>query len=257
VRVIIAQFLMSLAVLAFAGAALLAGRVSHVRAQRFAFAWTFTGWAFLVQGANSLFHDVFSLLGFLGGEGSAAWDGVLRWHPILSHSRSFLLTAFAVVLAVLLHRYRVHARLPLRAPLMAVVAGMLVGGVVGWQEPAFNRGTHYSLVAVFNVMELLAFMALLMVGITSGRMDRSLWAALGLNAFILALSGLLFAAIARIDMIGEWSPRPLHIQGVKLALRLVMVAIAVHYLLRVRRGDPIRGLIDESYSPIGAASLSG
>lgn len=249
-RVIIAQILMSFAVLAFAGTALLAGRASERRAHRFAYAWTFTGWAFLVQGVNSLFHDVFALAGVLGGEGSAAWNGVIRSHAILSHSRSFLLATFAVVLAVLLHRFRARADLPsLRGPMAAVLAGMVLGGIVGWQEPEFTRATHYSAVAVYDVMELLAFMALLMVGITSGRMDRSLWAALGLNAFILALSSLLFAAIARIDVTGEWSPHPLAIQGVKVALRLVMVAIAVQYLRRVRRGDPIRGLIDVSFDP--------
>lgn len=257
-RVIIAQIMMSLAELAFAGAALLAGRESAGRAQRFAYAWTFTGWAFLVQGANSLFHDAFSLVAFLQGPESGSWAAVLRWHPILSHSRTFLLTTYAVVLAVLLYRFRAGTGAPpLRRPLAVMLGGMVLGAVVGWHEPAFTRITHYSAVAVFDVMELLAFMALLLVGITSARMDRSLWSALALYGFTLALSVLLFAAISRFDVVGEWSPSPLSVQGVKAALRLVMVAIAVQHLRSLRRGDRIRGLIDEPFASGTMASLHG
>ncbi|HEX2208610.1 MAG TPA: hypothetical protein VHG93_13070 [Longimicrobium sp.] len=257
-RVIVAQILMSVAELAFAGAALLAARASAGRAHRFAYAWAFTGWAFLVQGANSLFHDAFSLVAFLQGAESASWAAVLRWHPILSHSRTFLLTTYAVVLAVMLYRFRAGTGVPpLRRPLAVMVAGMVLGAVVGWQEPEFTRATHYSAVAVFDVMELLAFMVLLIVGITSGRMDRSLWSALALYGFTLALSVLLFAAIARFDVAGEWSPSPFAIQGVKTALRFVMVAIVIQHLRALRRGDPVRGLIDEPLGRVPMASLHG
>jgi hypothetical protein len=254
VPVLIAQLLMSLAALAFAAVALLAGRESAVRAPRFAFAWTFTGVAFLLQGTNSLFHASFSLFAFLQGSESAAWAAVLRWHPILSHSRSFMLTTFALVLALVLYRFRDGSHPPpLRGALAAVFAGMVLGGLVGVDEAAFTRATHYSAVAVFDVMELFAFMAVLIVGIISGHMDRSLWSALAINGFILALSVLLFAAIARFDVAGEWSPSPVAIQGVKALLRLVMVAVAFQHLRALRRGDPVRGLIDE---PLGRTPMT-
>lgn len=257
-RVILAQFLMSFAALAFAGAAMLVARASTGRGHRFEYAWALTGFAFLVHAANSLFHDVFSLIAFVQGAGSASWAAVLRWHPILSHSRTFLLTAYAVVLAVVLYRFRSSANSrPLRLPAGVILGGMVLGAVVGWQEPAFTRATHYSAVAVFDVMELLAFMGLLIVGITSGRMDRSLWAALSLYGFSLALSVLLFAAIARFDVVGEWSPSPLFIQSVKTALRLAMVGIAIQHLRALRRGDPVRGLIDEPFGRSSVASLHG
>lgn len=255
---VIAQLLMSLAVLAFAGTALLVGRESAGRAPRFAYAWTFTACAFLLQGSISLFHHVFSLIAFLQGRESASWAVVVQWNPVLNHSRSFVLTTFAVVLAVVLYRFRASTehQSP-RWPLALLLAGMVVGAVVGWQEPAFTRARHYSAVAVFDVVELFAFMGLLIVGITSGRMDRSLWSALALNGFIVALSVLLFAAIARFDVAGEWSPSPLSIQGVKAALRLVVLAIAVHHLRALRRGDPIRGLTDEPLGRPSVASLHG
>jgi hypothetical protein len=258
VPVLIAQLAMSLAALAFAGTALLVGRASVDRAPRFAYAWTFTGCAFLVQHSISLFHHVFALVAFLLGRESAAWAAVVRWTPLLNHSRSFLLTAFAVVLALVLHRFRGGSdRPPLRGPLAAVVGGIVVGAVVGWQEPEFTRATHYSAVAVFDVVEMLAFMGLLIVGITSGRMDRSLWSALAFNAFITALSVLLFAAIARFDVAGEWSPKPLTIQGSKAALGLVLLGIAVSHLRSLRRGDPVRGLIDDRVASHKVASLHG
>jgi uncharacterized membrane protein len=258
VPVLIAQLVMSLAALAFAGTALLIGRASVDQTHRFAYAWTFTGCAFLVQDSISLFHHVFALVAFLLGPASAAWAAVVGWTPILNLSRTFLLTAFAVVLAVVLYRFRGGSdRPPIRGPLVAMVVGMALGGAVGWQEPAFTRATHYSAVAVFDVVEMLAFMGLLIVGITSGRMDRSLWSALALNGFITALSVLLFAAIARFDVAGEWSPSPLTIQGVKAALGLVMLAIAVQHLRSVRRGDPVRGLIDEPFASARVASLQG
>lgn len=256
--VLISQLVMSIAALAFAGTALLVGRASAVRAQRFAYAWTVTGCAFLLQGAISFFHHIFSLIAFLQGPQSAAWAAVVRWNPVLNHSRSFVLTTFAVVLALVLYRFRSASEIPpLRAPLVALGGGMVLGAVVGWQEPVFTRATHYSAVAVFDVMELLAFMALLIVGITSGRMDRSLWSALALNGFIVALSVLLFAAIARFDVAGEWSPSPLAIQGVKATLRLMVLVIAVQHLRGLRRGDPVRGLIDEPFGRPRVASLHG
>lgn len=256
--VLLAQLVMSLAALAFGCTALLIGRASAGRANRFAYAWTFTGCAILLQHAISLFHHVFALVAFLQGPESAAWAAVVRWNPILNHSRSFLLTAFALVLALVLYRFRGSSdQPPRRVPLAALAAGMVLGGVVGWQEPAFTRATHYSAVAVYDVVEMLAFMGLLIVGIISGRMDRWLWSALALNAFTTALSVLLFAAIARFDVVGEWSPSPLTIQGLKAALGLVILGIALQHLRGLRRGDPVRGLIDDAFASGRVASLHG
>jgi hypothetical protein len=249
-RILMGQVAMSLAVLAFAAVALRVGGALPAHARRFAFAWRFTGWAFLVEGSNSLFHDVFSIVAYRGGPESAAWAAVLAWHPILNHSRTFLLTAYAVVLGVALVRAaRMRTPPSLGRGLALVVAGMLVGGVVGWREAAFSGWTHFSAVAVFDIMELLAFMFLIAAGLTTGLMDRALWFAISLNGFILALSVLLFAALSQVDLATQWSPSPLHVQGAKAFLHSLMVVIAAVYLRRVRAGRPIRGLVDAPARP--------
>lgn len=257
-HVLAAQFAMSLAMIAFAVLALFIARAIPGHERRFEYAWALTGWSFLLSGSNSLFHDVFSLIGFRGGENSAAWAAVLAWHPVLNHSRTFLLTAFCVVLAVILYRAGAGgAPPPLRRSMAFVAGGMVLGGLVGWWEPDFSNYTHYSAVAVLDVMEMLAFMVLLMVGITSGGLDRALWACLGLNGFILALSVLMFAAAAHLGVVGQWAPRPVHVQTLKTVLRCLILAVAVQHLIRVRQGRPVRGLLDEPRRPAGMATLHG
>jgi hypothetical protein len=250
------QVAMSLAVLAFAAVALRVAGALPQHARRYAYAWAFTGWAFLLEGFNSLFHDVFSIIAFRGGPESAAWAAVLRWHPVLNHSRTFLLSTYCVVLAVALYQIA-RDRQPLRIAtgLGIVAVGMLVGAVVGWNEAAFSGITHFSAVAVFDIMELVAVMALLSIGLTSGAMDRSLWVAMGVNGFILALSVLLFAAISRIEFTGQWSPRPLQMQWTKACLHMLMVVIAVRHLRRIREGRPVRGLVEAPVRGAGIPSL--
>lgn len=254
-RVLAGQIIMSLAVLVFAALSLRVARALPGHAQRYAFAWAFTGWAFLVEGCNSLFHDLFSLTGFLGGPGSAAWDAVISWHPVLNHSRTFLLTTYCLVLSAALFRIaRDETHSPRVGPAVALtVGGMLVGALVGWREPDFTTWTHYSAVAIFDIMELVAVMTVLVAGMMSGAMDRSLWVSLGLSGFILALSVLLFAALAQIDLSGLWSPKPWHLQTTKAVLQVSIVFVAIRHLRRIRRGRPVRGLLE---APLRPATLS-
>ncbi|MBW3571814.1 MAG: hypothetical protein KY467_11970 [Gemmatimonadetes bacterium] len=246
-RVLAAQCAMSLAMLAFAVLALLIARAIPRPERRYAYAWALTGCTFLATGLNSLFHDVFSIIGFLGGPTSRPWALVLWWHPVLNHSRTFALTAFCVVLALVLYRRTAVGAEPppLRTAMAGVLGGMVLGGLVGWWEPDFTNFTHYSAVAVFDVLEMVAFMAVLAVGIASGGIDRALWLSLALNGFILALSVLLFAAEAHLGVAGQWAPRPLHVQTLKAVLRCLMVAVALRHLLGVSRGRPVRGLLPD------------
>jgi len=255
-RTLVAQLAMSVAVLLFAALAVRVAGALPGRARQYAYAWAFTGWAFIVEGLNSLSHDLFSIVGFRGGPGSAAWNAVLRWHPVLNHSRTFLLTTFCVVLAIVLHRAGRGVRPPpLRRTLAIVAGGMLAGAVVGWYEPFFTNRTHYSAVAIFDIMEMIAMMALLVVGITSGGMDRALWFSLGLNAFVVALSVLLFAAAAQIGVVGQWTPSPLYVQTAKTIMHGLMVAIAWIHLRRIGRGHPVRGLLDTPMQPQELTSM--
>lgn len=257
-KILASQLVMSLAVLAFAMVALRIAGALPGNAQRYGYAWELTGWTFLLAGSNSLFHDLFSIIAFQGGAESQAWAAVLRWHPILNHSRTFLLTAYCLALVVALYRLgRDETAPPLRWTFGVAVMGMIIGGAVGWLEEAFSGLSHYSAVAVFDIMELGAFMLLLIVGLSSGSMDRSLWGILSVNGFVLALSVLLFAALSRIDLAGQWTPRPWHVQSTKALLRVLMVALALRQLWRLRHGHPVRGLLESTPRPATTPSLHG
>jgi hypothetical protein len=81
-------------------------------------------------------------------------------------------------------------------------------------------------------------------------MDRSLWGALGVNAFTVALSVLWFAFLSRIDIGGQWAPRPYYIHIAKTALYGVMIALAYRQLRRLNRGRPMRGFFDAQHLPV-------
>jgi hypothetical protein len=241
-----AQTCISLCVLVFAVLALRISRRIPRSQPAFRYVWALTGGTFLIRGANSLFHDVFSIIAFTGGAESRAWAAVMKWHPLLNHSRTFLLVAYCAVLCVVL--VRAERRLPLPAPrtsLAFVVLGMGVGALVGWQEDAFSALTHFSAVAVWDILEMLALMAVLLVGISTGSLDRGMWACLGINAFALTLSVLWFAFLSRFDVPGEWRPRPYQIQVVKVFLYLGMNWVAVMQLRQVRRGTVLRSFVDD------------
>lgn len=257
-KILASQLVMALAVLAFAMVALRIAGAIPGHAQRYGYAWKLTGWTFLLAGSNALFHDLFSIIAFQGGAESRAWAAILRWHPILNHSRTFLLTAYCFALVVALYRIGRGKTPPqLRWTFGAAVMGMFAGGTVGWNEDVFSGLTHFSAVAVFDILELGAFMLLLIVGLSSGSMDRALWAVLGVNGFSLALSVLLFAALSQIDFAGQWTPRPWHVQSTKAMLRVLMVVIALRQLWRLRQGYPVRGLLESASGPAARPSLHG
>lgn len=255
-HVLLAQVAMSVTVLAFALVALRVAGALPGHARGFAYAWSLTGWAFLVEGSNSLAHDLFSITGFLGGPQSRAWDAVIHWHPVLNHSRTFLLTTYCLVLAVVLYRVRTRGGEPppLWRSMLVVLGGMLAGALVGWSEPVFTPFSHYSAVAVFDVMELAAIMVLLAVGMNGG-MDRPLWFSMGINGFVVALSVLLFAAVSQIDVLGQWWPRPVYVQVAKTLLHVVMVGVALRHLQGIRQGRPVRGLMEAPLRGAGVPSL--
>jgi hypothetical protein len=239
-----AQTATGLCLLVFALYALRVAREIAPSAIAFRFGWVLTGGAFLIQAVNLLFHNLLSIAAYVGGEGSAAWR-VISWHPIFNHSRTFLLAAFCGVLCMGLVRAGRRAPLPTaRTWIPMLLGGMVLGGIVGLNEEAFSASTHYSAVALWDMVELLLMLSVLFVGMVTGRMERTLWFCLGVNAFVLAISVLTFAALTQIDVGGQWVPRPWHVQMAKVPLYLLMIAIARRQLWRVRNGRPMRSFIE-------------
>lgn len=215
------------------------------------YGWALTGVAFLLHATNKAFHDLFAVVAFVGGPSSGTWARYLAWNAPLNHSRTFLLTAFSLLLAYVLGRHGVRREMPTArvwGPLF--LAAMALGVAAGLREDVFSPLRHYTAVAVWDIMELLSMLVLLLVGLGTGRMDRGLWACLSVNAFILALSVLWFAALSRVGVGGEWAPRPYQIQLTKAALYAVMIVIAFRQLRGVMRGERLKGLIEVSRRPM-------
>lgn len=244
-RTLIAQGAISACLLVFAVLALRMARYIPRTQPVYRYAWTFTGLTFLVRGCNSAFHDAFATYGYLQGDGSWAWNAVIAWHPVLNHSRTFLLVAYCGVLCTALVRASRGKRLPSLGRSMAVVvAGMGVGAVTGWREEAFTYLTHYTAVASWDGVELLAMMAVLLVGLSTGLMDRTMWASLGINAFALALSTVWFVFLSRSGVGEEWAPKAFHIHWTKVCLYTAMDLLVLMQMRRVARGGPMRGFFD-------------
>lgn len=245
-RTLGAQAAMSVLMLVFALLALAIARRVPRSQPMFRYAWTLTGAAFLVRALNSLLHDVLAIVGFRAGEGAPAWNTAVAWLPVLNHSRTFLITAYAGVLFVALRRAGRGAQPPaFRTGMAIILAGMVVGGLVGWQEDVFSSLNHYTRVALWDLMEMFALFALLQLGLSTATLDRNLWACIGIYTFVLALSVLLFIFLARLGIPGEWTPRASTLQTVKAMLYLILIGVAARAWLKVRRGAPLRSFFED------------
>lgn len=253
---IITQLAVSLCLLAFAITAVRVARAFPRHPEVFRFGWSLTAGAFLMQSLILLFHNSLATAGFAGGSESAAWKAVVAWHPVLNHSRTFLLAAFCAMLCVGLIRAGRGAPLPgPRIWFPTLVAGAGVGVLIGLNEAAFTPLTHFTAVAVWDLLELLALMAVLFAGLVSGRIDRALWFCLAVNAFALALAVLWFAALAPMDVTGQWRPKTWMLQAAKVPLYLLMIGIAHSQLRRIGRGKPPRGLLEPQPPKLELSSL--
>jgi len=243
-----AQWVISLSVVAFSLLALRIGREMAPRAPAFAAGWAFTGTAFLILGLNAAFHDLFSTLAFLSGPESWLWSAVISVHPVLNHSRTFGEIAFSVLLSArLLRRSPTAARPRLATGVGLLVLAIALGGVVGAHEEAFSGLTHYTAVAIWDILALLSMFVLLFIGISTGQMDRSLWFCLGLLAFALAFSVIAFAALSRVDLQGQWHPQPVQIHAAKGLLYLAVCYTAFRQLSSIRRHEPVRGFFEDRH----------
>lgn len=253
-----AQWLVSLSVLVLAVLALRIARITPPEEASFRRAWAFTGGAFLILGLNAAFHDLFATAGFWAGPGSALWTGVIVAHPVLNHSRTFAEIAYSAVLCVLLLRPPSADRPPsIRRPLLVLCAAMLLGGAVGANETVFSGLTHFTAVALWDILTMMGMFMLLYVGISTGRMDRGLWFTLGIFAFALAISVIGFAALAQIDVVGEWHPRPSHLHLTKAVLHSAAAVVAWRHLARLRRHERPRGFFDSRHGAALSPSLHG
>lgn len=245
-KTLVAQTSVTLCLLLFAAVACSVARSIPASSATHRHGWTLTAAAFLIQGINLAVHDGFAIHGFLQGPGSAAWNAIIQWHPILNHSRTLHLTTYCIVFGIaLLHARRRQPPPRLAFGIAFMIGGMIVGGLIGWRELPFTGPAHFAAVAVWDTVELLAMLSLLLVGLSTGGMDRMLWGALSVQAFALALGVLWFADFARSDLLpGDWSLRPYEVQFFRALVMLSMTGFALRLRMSLRRGGPPGGFLE-------------
>lgn len=222
--------------------ALLVGARDRRVSRENAMAWSLSGVAFTLHGANAAAQVGFGTWAYVAGADTPVYDAYLRYGVLFNHSRTFALVAFAIALMVLALRPALHPRF-LRLATIGILASAAVGAFVGSMEGTFLPSRHFVAVALWDVVELLIMLAALFVLLLSSRADRLLWYALCVYAFSLALNVVWFAALSRWGVPGEWAPKPWHAQFYRFLLTSLMAVLAARRLMLWGQGKSPPGLL--------------
>lgn len=237
---LVLQGLTALLVTGFGAAALAAIRHVGGFPQRYRRTWRTTGFALLLIGVSASLQNVHGARAILGGEGSAAWDGYMRWAPAWNHSREAVLFALALLLlgsALAPRRLGVDRGW---APPGVLLAACALGAWLGWLEGPLDFAVHFRRVAILDAVGLLLLATGVGAAIVADVADRLLILALVAYAIPLPLNALWFAWMA--SHVGGWSPTASSMQMYRLAFGVVGAAVAVQRWRLARRGAYVPGL---------------
>lgn len=214
-------------------------------------AWLLSGIAFTAMAATKTFQDVGAVWAFTSGPGTAVYDAYLGWAPVANHGRTFLATAFHVLLAALAFRRTPPGRRFWIVSAVALAGAFLSGALVGWLEGSIISRIHYTRTSLFDAVAFVLLLGALFGALIANAMDRLLWTCIAIYAFILALGILWYAAMAWINTPGAWAPSPRHMHLYRTVLIAGMVGVAYYRLRLLRRGIPVPPLLQSS---VGARS---
>lgn len=242
--VLTAQLVAALLKLAFSGLALAIGRRVGEGIQ--GAAWMLTGVALLLSGVSSVAHSAFAARAFFAGAGAPVYEAFLRWSPVGNHSRSVQAVAMGLLLVVLLTRRREPDRRFWVVAVGALVLSAGVGAALALMEGPFRADRHFPLVALYDLVELLALLTALTVGAARHTLDRVLWLCLGIYALRMALNILWYTALSWAATPGMWRPSTLVIQLVPVLAWGVMCLLAARRLRLAGAGKSVPGLFQEA-----------
>ncbi|CAA9298889.1 MAG: hypothetical protein AVDCRST_MAG68-234 [uncultured Gemmatimonadetes bacterium] len=246
------QWVVGLLTLTFAVLALRISRPGVSPDPFFGSAWLLAGTTFLLHAASQLAQYAWGGLALAGGAGSAAMESYLRWSPTFNHTRTFVLLALFIALMALAGMRAPPGRGFQRAYGVALLAAMTLGVIVAADEGKLVESRHYLRVAGWDTVELIVVLSALFATLVTDKVDRYLWGALAANAFAVTLSIIWFVALSRVTDPLAWSPPAWQIAGYRVAVFVVMVALAARRLWLVRRGRVAEGLLGsrtKQYSP--------
>jgi hypothetical protein len=211
--------------------------------------WKVVGVGFLWHATCDALQNAYGGAAIAAGRTSALWASYLEWLPVMNHSRTFLLDGLAVgLLALALYR-RTPDRRFWRGVVALLAAGFAAGIALGVREGGFTGGGHYSAVAIWDVIELIALLSALFGLLLTNRADRLLWAFLAAYGLRLALGIFWFTVLAQKDQPGAWHPPTWTLSALRIGLGLVMIAAALRRLHQHRRGRPVHGMLGRTIAP--------
>jgi hypothetical protein len=206
--------------------------------------WQLTGYAFILGGASAVVQlGVFAPWAYFAGEGTAVYEGFLRWNPAVTQSRTFLMIGLGLVLCVL-PAVRRYPRNPVPVAVGFLAAMMLAGGALGWLEGGFAVVRFFSSTAVTNMLELVMLLSALLIALVAETMDRYLWLAMLVYAIAIGLNVIMYSALAWLGVDGAWSPPPSFLQVCLVLAHATMVFLAARRLQLDRRGVEVGSLLE-------------
>lgn len=235
---------------AFAVLALLVGRRLTPEAGSRRRAWQMVAFVYLLFAICHATQILFAITAFVLGPESSVFRAYLWWAPIGNHSRTLLVWSLYVSLGVL--AFRGEAGWPmLRRLYPALAVGMLVlGGMIGRGEGAFNLVKHLTNTSLMDAVGFLGLATLLFVSMLRDTVDRALWFALLAYGCHSVVSSLFIAALAALGT-GAWTPAPWAMEASRIAFSSAMVGMAVWRLRLARRGVSLPGLLGpERHRPV-------
>ena len=244
-RTMVLQYVVSLLMLAFGVAGLLASRRSlHSLPHRIA--WTMTGAAFALAAAIKLVQNVYGTVALVAGPGSTTWNEYLGWAPLFDHSRTGITTTLFLLLIVLLLPQRSWAAVgrsgfPWYGWGLALLAGGALGAAAGWVQ-GWNQLRHFGNVTFADAAELLLVLATVFALLLRERVDRLLWTVLSLYGLNLALNVLWFSAWVQTSQVSA-ALSPVYMNLGRITVYLIMIGVVLRRLVLARRGTAVPGLL--------------
>lgn len=212
-------------------------------------AWRLTGIAFLWHALSTMLQNVFGGTAMAVGNESAVMEAYLKASPAMNHSRTFLLFGFLAALLALSFLRGNPGRGFWRAAWTLMAVGFVAGAAIGHFEGLFTEPTHYSAVAVWDVVELVLLMAAMFSLLLSNRADRLLWAFLSAYGLALALGIFWFTLLAQLKL-NTWTPSVWTIHAMRVFFDLVMIACVAWRLVLQRRGKTVVGMAESRATPL-------
>jgi hypothetical protein len=202
--------------------------------------WRLTGLLFLLLGVDGLAQCMFGSWAILAGVGSPVWNSYLRWSPALNYSRTGPEFVFAGMILATAWRGTPVPRHPATGAAL-LLAGGAVGLALGWLEGPLESGRHYERVAILDGGLFAVWTLAMSAAVLTDVVDRTLLATLVLCVLPLPLNVIWFSWLARVET-GVWVPRPFDMQLYHVALKALVLAVALRRWRAARIGIPVPGL---------------